>query len=196
MIARRSPAPSTGGAHDGLHPRILRRAARELAGGSGRAFRRRRRDPAGGALAAPRNVGADPLGGAGRRMGDRRPRPRRPPLPGATITATEIWSGTAWATATGADAPLAGPLGALYPAAGPYRVRATLGAGAAPLAALEAYRRLAEYLAAQDPGPATRYSIEVGALTEASLRPADWAAKAIFQSGAADLLRPYRRLVA
>lgn len=124
------------------------------------------------------------------------PGPWRPPLPGATITATEIWSGTAWATATGADAPLAGPLGALYPAAGPYRVRATLGAGAAPPAALEAYRRLAEYLAAQDPGPATRYSIEVGALTEAHLRPADWAAKAIFQSGAADLLRPYRRLVA
>ncbi|MBI6628272.1 hypothetical protein [Pontibaca salina] len=78
-----------------------------------------------------------------------------------------------------------------------YRITATVGSTDAPPAAvLEAYRRLAEYIAAEQSAPAgaRSYSIDVGQISESIRLDPTHMAKAIYNSGAADLLRPYRRL--
>jgi hypothetical protein len=58
-----------------------------------------------------------------------------------------------------------------------------------------AYRRLAEYVAAMDDAPkgVTRYSIGIGDLSESWSRRADHMARAMDNSGAADLLRKFRK---
>ncbi|MEQ9260938.1 MAG: hypothetical protein RIG84_17765 [Roseovarius sp.] len=74
-------------------------------------------------------------------------------------------------------------------------VRCTIG-GATPTETVNAaYIRLAEYMAATDdaPGGVSRYSIDVGDISESWSRKADHMAKAIHNSGAADLLRRYRK---
>ncbi|WP_417809974.1 hypothetical protein [Thioclava sp.] len=78
-----------------------------------------------------------------------------------------------------------------------YRITATVGnTDAPPAAVLEAYRRLAEYMAATSPAPAgaRSYSIDVGQISENIRLDPNHMARAIHNSGAADLLRPYRRL--
>ena len=79
------------------------------------------------------------------------------------------------------------------------RVEATVGhALTVPLPGdvAEAFRRLAEYVAAPDaigiPG-ASRYNIDLGRISETISRREDHMARALINSGAADLLRPYRR---
>ncbi|SLN10775.1 hypothetical protein PSJ8397_00042 [Pseudooctadecabacter jejudonensis] len=76
-------------------------------------------------------------------------------------------------------------------------VTATVGLATAPPLFLEAYKRLAEYFAASQIGPegVTRYSLSVGPdITEGYSKQATHTAKAMVNSGAADLLRKYRKL--
>lgn len=78
---------------------------------------------------------------------------------------------------------------------GPYRFTATVGGGDVPAAVSEAFRRLAEYLA-DDPerSGASSYSVNMGGAIEESFnRNPAWIARALDLSGAADLLRPYKR---
>lgn len=120
----------------------------------------------------------------------------KPPLADVEIETVEIWDAYAWATPDDDRAPQPAPVGQHFPCRGPYRLIGTAGAGEAPAVGLEAYRRLAEYLAASDPAPgSTRYTLAIGdAVTENSARGPDWLAMALFNSGAADLLRPLRRV--
>ena len=115
----------------------------------------------------------------------------KPPLTPATITQAERWTGTAWETVTLPD----GPLGYCLELDGPYRIEATIGAGDPPAPVLEAFRRVAEYLADEtDRAGASEYSVNMGgAIEENYRRNAAWVALALQNSGAADLLRPYRR---
>lgn len=115
-----------------------------------------------------------------------------PPLGPLVSWAAAHWSGTAWVAMTLE----AGPLGLVLPASGTFRVTATIGADdATPQApVLEAYRRLAEYMAEE----VTRHGVASHSLSEGNLsenfeRMPAWRARALQYSGAADLLRPYRR---
>ena len=116
-----------------------------------------------------------------------------PDLTPATITASEIWDGVAWQSVT-LDASFLG--GVVLGCGGPYRVTADVGGGDVPAAVIEAYRRLAEYLAADRGGVsgASSYSVNIGGdLSERFRRNPSHVAKALQNSGAADLLRNYRR---
>lgn len=92
------------------------------------------------------------------------------------------------------------PLGGFYfRHSGPFRVTATVGINPPTLppdAVTEAARRLACYMAANPGNPGvTSESITIAdALTQATRRDANWLAMAIQNSGAADLLRPYRKV--
>lgn len=113
------------------------------------------------------------------------------PLTPATVTGSERWNGEAWETYT---LPI-GPWGYFLPSEAQYRVTADVGGGDVPAPVLEAYKRLAEYLAdVPDRAGVSEYSVGMGgAITESYKRSAAWAARAIELSGAGDLLRPYRR---
>jgi hypothetical protein len=114
-----------------------------------------------------------------------------PPLTPATVTAVERWNGEAWE-----PYPLQiGPYGYSAGAEGQYRVTADVGGGTVPAPVLEAYRRLAEYLADEpDRAGVSQYSVNMGGtISESYSRNAAWIARAMDNSGAADLLRPYRR---
>jgi len=119
-----------------------------------------------------------------------------PPLAPATIATVEIWSSAdAWETATLAPSPLGGYR---LPAFGPYRFTGTVGDDDVdvPAAVLEAFRRLAEYMAAK-PGAAgaTSERLEVTNISARQVdRSAAWMARAMVNSGAGDLLRPYRKV--
>jgi hypothetical protein len=113
------------------------------------------------------------------------------PLTPATITASERWNGESWETYT---LP-AGPYGYALTMEGQYRITADVGGGDVPSPILEAYRRLAEYLAdVPDRAGVSEYSVNMGGtIAESYKRNSAWVARAIELSGAADLLRPYRR---
>lgn len=114
-----------------------------------------------------------------------------PDLTPATITATEVWESDAWT----ADTFTAGPMGGyVLDGGGPYRITADVGSGTVPAAINEAFRRLAEYLAA-DPGTAgaSSTSVAIGPIQETLDRNPNWVARAMQNSGAGDLLRNYRR---
>lgn len=115
-----------------------------------------------------------------------------PDLAPATITAQEVWDGTAWQPASLAASPLDG---AVLDGEGPYRFTATVGGGAVPAGVTEAFRRLAEYLAdTSDRSGVSSYTVGMGgAVDESYQRNPDWVAKAMQLSGAGDLLRSYRR---
>lgn len=114
-----------------------------------------------------------------------------PPLTPATITQSEIWNGTAWETITAPDSPLGG-----YWLAGdgPYRFTATVGGGDVPASVSEAAQRLSAYMA-QTPGKAgaVSESVSAGSVSISHRRSPSWLAHAMHNSGAADLLRSYRR---
>jgi hypothetical protein len=118
-----------------------------------------------------------------------------PPLTPATITTTEVWRGGVWEDAELSPAPLGGYC---LPGCGPYRFTATVGGGSpapeVPAAVSEAFRRLAEYMAAETGNPgASSEAITIGEISTNIRRSASWMASALQNSGAADLLRPYRR---
>lgn len=113
-----------------------------------------------------------------------------PPLVPAVLTVAETWETGGWVRTTLPE----GPLGYCLPGDGPYRITATVGGGNVPAAVLEAFRRLAEYLADEtDRAGLSQYSVKVGEIEESYDRSATWVARAMQLSGAADLLRPYRR---
>jgi hypothetical protein len=113
-----------------------------------------------------------------------------PRLEPFTVSTVEAWGdATGWSVAT--VAPTAE--GGFSLGAGQWRISGTVGAdaGAVPEAVAEAVRRLVEF----NLGIADSWKSEVADYShEGTQRPAAWAAKAIHLSGAADLLRPWRRL--
>ena len=115
-----------------------------------------------------------------------------PPLTPATISTIEVWSDGAWIDIT----PDASPLGGYWlSGCGPYRFTASVGSGTVPAAVLEAFRRLAEYMAAKPGKPgAPSERITAGSISLSHSRSESWMALALQNSGAADLLRPYRRV--
>lgn len=117
----------------------------------------------------------------------------QPPLIPFTASTTEIWTDGAWATVSLTASPLGG---FDLPEVGPYRIAGTAGDGSTPpSAAVEACRRLAAYLTEVD-------GIKGGLVAEEEFpdvarfryASASAAARAMQNSGAADLLRPWRRL--
>lgn len=115
-----------------------------------------------------------------------------PPLTPVVITQAFSWTGDAWAPFE----PEFGPEGFILPD-GMSKVEATVGLDEVPPAAvLEAFRRLAEYLAAEPIRVvgASSYSINMGQVSESINRHPAFMARALDNSGAADLLRPYRRV--
>lgn len=118
----------------------------------------------------------------------------RAPLAPATIATVEVWQATnAWATATLDPSPTGGYM---LPGDGPYRFTGTVGGGTVPAAVNEAFRRLAEYMAASKRGSpgTTREKVVAGSVMVDKSRSASWAAEAMSNSGAGDLLRNFRRV--
>jgi hypothetical protein len=115
-----------------------------------------------------------------------------PPLAPTTIATVEIWDGTDWDDCT----PDASPLGGyVLTGCGPYRFTGTVGDGDIPAAVSEAFRRLAEYFAAKSSKPGTTSErVTAGSVTVEHSRSASWMAAAMQNSGAADLLRNFRRV--
>ncbi|CAM5476612.1 hypothetical protein FALB51S_03350 [Frigidibacter albus] len=112
-----------------------------------------------------------------------------PLRPASSVTA-KIWTGDGYATVTLASAP-----GGWKVPCGRYEISATVGAGPVPAAVATAVKRLADYLAQESPLPAglRSYSANVGQLSETVSGDPAMRARALQNSGAADLLRPYRR---
>lgn len=115
------------------------------------------------------------------------------PLSPATVSTIEKWNATteAWEAETVSLAPTGWELAGC----GPYRLTASVGGGTVPEPVNEAFRRLAEYYAETPVRQgAGRWSINIGgAISEDFERHPAWMARAMQNSGAGDLLRPYRR---
>jgi hypothetical protein len=114
-----------------------------------------------------------------------------------TVATVEEWRDNAWALLdTEQVAQLASPLGFTLGGEGLFRFAGTLGDDDAtvPAPVLEAARRLAEFFAAgQAEGPAPFEAEKLGDFSRHG-RPSNWMARPLELSGAADLLRPWRRL--
>lgn len=109
-----------------------------------------------------------------------------PPLTPLGSYTAEKWELGAWVSTALPN----GPLGFTMPSDGVFRITATIGGGDVPEAVKEAFRRLYEY----SRGVAEQWR------NDAAFRKsgenelvASWAGKALQLSGAADLLRPYRK---
>lgn len=121
-----------------------------------------------------------------------------PPLQPATISTVEVWSCGAneWESCT----PDGSPQGGYWlSASGPFRFTGTVGGGSpaptVPPLVLEAWKRLAAYFASKPGTPgATSESLSAGSISIATRRSESWMAQALQNSGAADLLRAYRRV--
>ena len=119
-----------------------------------------------------------------------------PPLTPATIATVEIWEADAWQAVTLPPSPLGGYV---LPRVGPYRFTGTAGDDDADVPAdlAEAFRRLAEYMAAaadlEHAGARTVSETVPDVYTGTIERSPAWMAQALINSGAADLLRQYRR---
>lgn len=116
----------------------------------------------------------------------------RPPLVPAVIDAVDRWHLGDTVTTTLAPA----PLGGVEVPTGVFRVTATVGAdNAAPEVVLEAFERLRGYVEARDFGAPGAHSLALreGQLSTSIRRKPEWLAQALVLSGAADLLRGYRR---
>ncbi|GGD30839.1 hypothetical protein [Sinisalibacter lacisalsi] len=114
-----------------------------------------------------------------------------PPLTPAAVSTVEVWEASAWVETV----PLPSPLGGYeLPGEGPYRITASVGGGTVPEVVDQAFRRLAEYWAVEEKHPgASAFATSVGTLDLNETRAPTWVARAMQHSGAADLLRPYRR---
>jgi len=105
-----------------------------------------------------------------------------------------IWANDAWEAVKLVDA----PLGFCLPSGGTYKITAQVGGGNVPAPVSGAFERLAEYLAGarsstDEPGASnSKFSVGSTINFEVTRSPA-WLARAMQLSGAADLLRPYRR---
>lgn len=109
-----------------------------------------------------------------------------PPLSPVTSLTAEKWESGGWASIALPD----GPMGYCIPSDGQFRVTAQVGGGDVPAAVSEAFKRLHEY----SRGIAEQFKDDAAMHTnEQTQRVANWAARSIQLSGAADALRPYRR---
>jgi len=116
--------------------------------------------------------------------------------PVLSLTA-EVWEMGGWVETTLQE----GPFGYCLAGDGPYRITAQVGGGDVPAPVIEAFRRLAEYSVdiSKDgmvSGHAAHAShdVKIGEdISESYTRAQSWAARSLQLSGAADLLRPYRR---
>lgn len=117
----------------------------------------------------------------------------RPPLKPAAITTVEVWRGEAWEATTLGTSPLGGYM---LPGTGPYRFSGTAGEEDAdvPVIFMEAFRRLTEYFAEIDFGAVGKSSESVPDVWQGEYASPSWRARALQDSGAADLLRSYRRI--
>lgn len=118
----------------------------------------------------------------------------RPTLKPATIATVEVWRGEAWEATTLGTSPLGGYL---LPGVGPYRFTGTAGEDDAdvPAAVMEAFGRLAEYLAVKPGKPGVRSeSVQAGTVSLSTTRSPTATAEAMQNSGAADMLRGFRRV--
>jgi hypothetical protein len=119
-----------------------------------------------------------------------------PTLKPAAISTVEVWSRAGeWETAELTPSPYGGYC---LPYTGPWRFTATVGGGSpaptVPAAVWEAVKRLAAYLNAKPGTPGARSeSISAGSIDISRTRSASWMAQALANSGAADLLRNYRK---
>lgn len=116
----------------------------------------------------------------------------RPPLTPATIDQAHIWTGEDWEEITLSPA----PLGFVLPS-GRFKIVCTVGAdNPLPAAVEEAFRRMVDYVNAGDRGiaGASSFTVSEGDLTETVSRNPAFVARALINSGAADLLRAYRRV--
>ena len=117
-----------------------------------------------------------------------------PPLSPATITNVEVWQSDAWQAVTLRPSPLGGYV---LPGNGPYRFTGVAGDDDADVPAdiVEAFRRLAEYAATEVQHAGARSFSEAvpDVFTGSVERSPAWMAQALINSGAADLLRRYRR---
>jgi len=112
----------------------------------------------------------------------------------ATISLIEYWNGLEWRETTLESSAYGG---FQLPNDGPYRFTASVGAGTVPENVNEAFRRLAEYFAEdlRVPKGVSSYSFNLdGAVSEDYTLSPSWLAKAMQYSGAADLLRSYRKV--
>jgi len=117
-----------------------------------------------------------------------------PPLTPAIFTTSEVWNGAEWEAIEAPGAPLGG---FWLSGEGPYRFTASVGSGTPPANVLEAVARLAAYLADDTTAPAgaRSFSVDIPGVQSTSVdRDPRWVAKALQLSGAADLLRNYRRV--
>lgn len=120
-----------------------------------------------------------------------------PPLAPAAISTVEIWSRAGeWEIATLSAAPLGGYW---LDSSGPWRFTAIVGGGSpaptVPAAVWEAVKRLAAYLTAKTGTAGVRSeSINAGSISISRTRSESWMANAMANSGAADLLRTYRKV--
>lgn len=115
------------------------------------------------------------------------------PLIGPVVShAAERWEGGAWVATALPD----GPCGLCLPTDGIFRIVAQVGSGNPPDAVAEAFRRLAEYWADEvDKAGVSSYAVGLGnAVEESYSRSASHTARALQNSGAADLLRGIRRM--
>ena len=115
----------------------------------------------------------------------------QPPLAPATISEVSEWTGEVW----NAIDPKPSPLGGLCFDVGTFRVLATVGSDREPPAAIaEAIVRITAFAAAhlENAGFESR-AMEVGEEREQYELRGDAMARAFQLSGAADLLRPWRR---
>lgn len=112
----------------------------------------------------------------------------KPPLAPATVATAEVWDGSGWTETV----PLPSPYGGYdLPGDGPYRITAIVGSGDVPEGVMAAARRLVEYLT--DSTDDKRWATSVTDGDNQFDRQASWISRALQNSGAADLLRKYRR---
>jgi hypothetical protein len=114
------------------------------------------------------------------------------PLRPVALTIVEEWRGATWEETTLDASPLGG---FILKGCGPYKFTGTAGDDDAdvPALLLEAVRRLAEYMAEIDfehPGVRTE---SVPDVWQGEYASPSWRARALQDSGAADLLRSFRR---
>ena len=104
-----------------------------------------------------------------------------------------IWQDSAWVAVTLDDSPLGG---SCLPGCGPYKFTGTVGEDGAdvPDAVIEAFTRLSDYLIAARHRPGLR-AIGAGQVSATYNADETSYSMALQKSGAADLLRPYRRSV-
>lgn len=119
-----------------------------------------------------------------------------PPLTPATITTVEVWScgANVWEAATLTPSPSGGYW---LPATGPYRFTGTVGIDDSiiPAIVVEAVHRLDAYLSAPPAKPgATVESMTLGGDLAQRIERDPYLGKALQNSGAADLLRNYRKV--